>query len=318
MLPKVQSLRPIVPVALLLVAGTLAIVSILPRSWFETPPEPPRPLAVELFEPVSVPLARPTRGMSIGRGGFGTILSAPARRLVPSPSHPILGEPALATEPPVAAQVGGLARLLARLAPMPPSNQLIVTTSEEPAPRFGTIILRDGCLRLAEPGEPLAILPAGTKLYIDAEGFLTAGVIANGAATNPRLGEPAWWPGEDRRQVDSTAVERIRSKCGPGAARLIGPAQSLAASQAAADGAAARNLVSMYGLPWTTALTQVRTCRERLAQNSGIDPLKMIHNPCGSTPPSPVADAGSCPAGTSFAGGLCRTSAGHIRPVPAL
>jgi hypothetical protein len=214
--------------------------------------------------------------------------------------------------------VGGLVRLLARLAPMPPSDQLVVTTAEEPAPYFGTIFLRDGCLRLAEPGEPHVILPAGTKLYIDDEGFLTAGVIANGTATNPRLGEPAWWSGGDRLRVEAAAVERIVAKCGPGAARLIGLAQSVAASQAAADGAAARNLVSMYDLPWTTALTRARACRTRLARNSGIDPAKMLQNPCGSTPPSPVADPSLCPVGTSFIGSLCRTPTGHIRPIPAL
>lgn len=318
MLARPQSLMLIVPVALLVVAGALAILSVLPQEWFKAPPRPPKPLAVELFEPDPTRLARPTRGMSIGHGGFGTILSAPERHLVPSSSQPALDKPTLATEPPIAATVGGLVRLLARLAPMPPSDQLVVTTAEEPASHFGTIILRNGCLRLAEPSEPHAILPAGTKLYIDDEGFLTAGVIANGTATNPRLGEPAWWAGGSRLRVEATAVERIRAKCGPGAAKLIGLAQSVAASQAAADGVAARNLVSMYGIPLTKAFASVRACRVRLAKGSGIDPLKMIQNPCGSAPPSPVADPTSCRAGTRLAGGLCRTPSGHIRPIPAL
>jgi len=318
MLSRVQFVMMLVVVALLATSAGLAVLSMLPRKWFEAPPEPPRPLAVELIEPAATTLTRPTRGMTIGSDGFGTVLSAPERRLDPSPSPLPAGEPTLAAEPPVAAKVAGFVRLLARLAPVPPSNQLVNFSLEEPAPHFGTIILRDGCLKLAEPGEPHAILPAGAKLYIDDEGFLTAGLIANGTATNPRLGEPAWWTGGTRLRVDPAAVARVRSKCGPGAARIIGPGQSVAAGQGAADGAAARNLVNMYGLPWRTALTRVRDCRGRLAQNSGIDPLKMIENPCGSTPPSPVADPRSCPAGTSLRGGLCRTPSGHVRPIPAL
>ncbi len=307
-----------VVVALLAGSAILALLSLLPRQWLEAPPEPPKPLAVELIEPGRTGLARPTRGMSIGRGGFGTILSAPGRLLIPSLSPPAFGEPTLADEPPVAEEVAGLVRLLARLAPMPPSDRLVNFNAEEPSPQFGTIILRDGCLKLAGPGEPHAVLPAGTKLHLDDDGYLTAGIIANGAATNPRLGEPAWWPGEIRLPADATAVARIQAKCGPGAVRIVGLAQSVSASQAAADGAAARNLVDMYGLPWAAALSRVRTCRTRLAQDSGIGPLKMIDNRCGSTPPSPVADPRSCPAGTSLTGGLCRTPTGHIRPVPAL
>ncbi len=318
MLPRVQFIMLLVAVAVLVIAAALAVLSMLPQKWLEAPPERPTPLAVELIEPGRTGLARPTRGMVVGRGGFGTILSAPGRQLVPSSQQPAAGEPTLAAEPPVAAQVAALVRLLARLATVPASKKLIISTLEEPPRHFGTITLRDGCLKLAEAGEPHAILPQGTKLYIDDDGYLTAGVIANGTATNPRLGEPSWWTGGTRLRVDTTAVARIRAKCGPGAARLIGPAQSVAASQAAADGAAARNLVNMYGVPWTTALAQVRNCRKKLAQNSGIDPLKMIENLCGSTPPSPVADPRSCPSGTSFSGGLCRTPAGHIRPIPAL
>lgn len=184
--------------------------------------------------------------------------------------------------------------------------------------RFGTIILRDGCLKLAEPGEPHAILLSGTKLYVDDAGFLTVGVISNGVAISPRVGEPAWWPGETPQQISAAAAARIRAKCGPGTIKIIGFAQSVAASQAAADEIAARNLVNTYGLPWGTALAKTRACRARLTSNNQIKPSKMIESPCGTTPPSPVADPRSCPAGTSLTGGLCRTPAGYIRPVPAL
>jgi hypothetical protein len=255
--------------------------------------------------------------MSIEPGGFGTILSAPGRPLIPSSALPRMGEPSLTGEPAVAAQVEGLVRLLARLSPVAPSDELIVGMPEEPPQYFARIILRNGCLRLDEPGEPHAVLPPGTSLYVDTEGFLSVGV-ANGAETNPRVGELAWWPGGTRIELDANAVAQLRVKCGPGAVQLVGLAQSVSASQAAADGAAARNLVGRYGLPWKTALEKARTCRVRLAQNSQIDPRQMIENACGNTPPSPVADPQTCPAGTSLTGGLCRTPAGHIRPIPQL
>ena len=316
-LARVQSVMLVLIVALLAIATVLAVLSMLPKRWTEAPRELPAPLAVELIEPARLPSTRPAKAMSVGPGGFGTILSAPGRLLVPSPEQPALREPALAADPPVAAQVAGLVRLLSRVAPVPPSDQIVTINLDEPPRDFGTVILRDGCLRVAEAGEPHAIFPAGTWLYIDDAGFLTAGVIANDMATNARLGEPAWWSVMPRR-VDAAALGRIRAKCGPGAVRLIGLPQSVSASQAAADGVAARNLVTMYGLPWTTALPLVRECRARLARNSGIDPLKMIENPCGSTPPSPVANPRSCPPGTSLSGGLCRTPSGHIRPIPVL
>ena len=319
MLMPVQRIVLIAVVALLVASAVLAVLSMLPREWLEGPPEPAEPLAVELIAPDRAAPARPTRGMTVAASGFGTILSAPARSLVPSAFPDPPGAATLTGEPLVAAQAAGLIRLFPRLAPVPPSDELVTFDLVEASPVFGTIILRDGCLKLAEPGEPHAILPAGTKLTIDSEGFLTAGVSANGEATNPRIGEPAWWPEAFRpRAADAAAVARIRATCGPGAVIQIGPAQSLAASQSAADGAAARNIVNMYGLPFTTALTKVRACRIRLGRNSGIDPQRMITNPCGSTPPSPVADQRSCPAGTTLSGGLCRTPEGHIRPIPAL
>lgn len=316
MVSRAHSVMIPLVVSLLAIAAALALFSMLPRKWFNAPPEPLKPLPVELIEPEGIAPAQPTRGMMVGSDGFGTILSAPGRRSGPSPSqaaHP----PRLRVEPPVAARVARLIRLLARLSPVPPSNQLIVVSFEEPPPYFSTIILRGGCLKLAEPGEPHAILPSGARLYVDDEGFLTAGVFANGTASNPRLGELAWWSRGKRTPVDAASIAQIRAKCGPGAIRLIGPAQSVSASKGAADEIAARNLMNRYGLPWATALAKTRACRDRLATNSGIDPAKMIYNPCGSTPPFPVANPGSCPAGTNFAGGLCRTADGHIRPVPA-
>lgn len=316
MVRRTPSAVLLVAVPLLAICTVGAVRAFLLERWAQAPLGPPQPLAVELIEPRGTALARPTRGMSVGRDGFGTVLSAPARRLVPSPTTVLAGGPTLTAEPVVAGQAAKFVRLFARLVPAPPSNDLVVSLLQEPPPRFGTIILRDGCLKLAEPGEPHALFPFGTKLYIDGEGYLTVGVIMNGTATNPRVGEAAWWQGGTQPLVEAGAVARIRAKCGPGAAKPVGLVQSVSASQAAADGYAARDLASMYGLAWPTALAKIRRCRLRLARNSGIDPLRMIGSPCGSTPPSPVDDPRSCPSGTSLSGGLCRTPSGHVRPIP--
>lgn len=309
--------QPLVPVTLLAIAAMLVVLAMLPDRWFEGPPEPPEPIAVDLLEPKRTSTARPTIGMSIGAGGFGTIATAPARRLAPSRQQPATVASTLTGAPAVPQQVSGLVRLLARVTPVVPSRARTLHTLAIPPRQFGRIMLRDGCLRLDEPGEPHVVLPSFARLYIDEDGFLTISAPANSAETNPRIGEPASWEGDDRRPLEAGAAARIRARCGPGAVRLVGHAQSVAAGQAAADGTAARNLVDMYGLPWASALAATRRCRVQLARNGGIDPLKMIETPCGSTPPRRVADPRSCPPGTRFRGGLCRTPEGHVRPVPA-
>lgn len=310
--------KVLVPVALLAIAAALIVLALVPERWWRAPPEPPRPMRIELIEAARSGRAQPTSGMSIGQGGSGTILTAPGRQLVPSGQEPIVEEPMVTVEPPIPAEVAGLVRVLSRLKAELPSNELILTTMEMPPRHFGTIVLREGCLRLAGPGEPHVVLPPMATLYVDNEGYLAVKMPASGAAMNPRVGEPAWWEGHSRRPLAASGVALIRAKCGRGPVRQVGFAQRVTSSQEAADGAAARNIVNTYGLPWTSALAAVRSCRMRLAQNdgSGMDPSKMIENPCGSTPPRPVADPRSCPAGTSFRGGLCRTPEGYIRPIP--
>ena len=230
MLFRVQRVMLWSAIALLGGSAVWILLSLLPGRWLAAPPVPPKPLAVELIVPARTALALPTRGMSIGRGGFGTILSAEARLLDPHSPPSAFGERTRAAEPPVATEVSRFVRLLARLAPSPPSDQLVNFNAEEPSPQFGTIILRDGCLKLAEAGEPHVIVPPGTGLHVDKEGFLTIAIPSNAAATNPRLGEAAWWPGGIRLPIAATSVTRIRAKCGPGAVRVVGPAQSVSAS----------------------------------------------------------------------------------------
>lgn len=316
--------RGAILLALALIAITVALVALaaLPRDWFQPPVKAPRPPPVEFIAPDGATAPTPTKAMSVGPEGFGTILSAPPRELQPTaeligPSPQLFASNA----PAIAPALGGLLRLVARIAPVPPSDQLVNFNPEAPGRDVARIILRDGCLRVAAPGEPHLILPAGTRLYVDEQGFLSLGIVSNSRA-NPRVGELAWWEGFPQPPVSPAVAARIRAQCGPGRVRFLTLAQSVSATQALSDAAAAKTFADRYGAPWRDALRSIQRCRAQMTKNlpsspSGEPPL-LIENMCGSTPPSPVADPRSCPPGTSFSGGLCRTPEGYVRPVPAL
>lgn len=115
----------LIPVALLMMAA--ALYSTLSKEWGRSSPEPPKPLSVDVVEAEPTGKARPTSGMRIGRDGFGTILSAPARH-VTVPEKPPAAEAAMQTaEPPAPSQVAGLVRIVARLTPEPPAKEPTLT-----------------------------------------------------------------------------------------------------------------------------------------------------------------------------------------------
>lgn len=308
--------------ALMGVILVLLALAALPGRWFEPEPKPHQPPSIEFVIPPGATAPIPTKGMSVGLEGFGTILSAPPRRLEPAPGLVGPGPQLFAgNAPAVAPELGRLLRLVTRVAPMTPSEELVVFDAEEAGRDVARIILRDGCLRLSAAGEPHLILPAGTRLYADEEGYLTLGMISNSRA-NPRIGELAWWESYPPPLLSAATATRIRTQCGPGPVRVLPLAQSVSATQALSDASAARNFADRYGVPWADALRSVRRCREQMQKNlpplpSGEPPL-LIENMCGSTPPPPVAHPASCPPGTSLGGGLCRTPEGHVRPVPPL
>ncbi|WP_296221651.1 hypothetical protein [uncultured Sphingomonas sp.] len=202
-----------------------ALYSTLSKEWGRSSPEPPKPLSVDMVEAEPTGKARPTSGMRIGRDGFGTILSAPARH-VTVPEKPPAAEAAMQTaEPPVPSQVAGLVRIVARLTPEPPAKEPTLTL-EMPPRHFATILLRHGCLKLTEPGKPgeaHVVLPPLSKLYVGDDGFLVIGTPASGDE-NPRVGEPAWWEGDSRRPLEAGAVADSRQvrvrPCQAGRARL--------------------------------------------------------------------------------------------------
>lgn len=304
------------------ITAALVALAALPRDWFEPPAKPRQPPAVEFIAPDGATAPAPIKGMSAGPEGFGTILSAPPRKLEPTAELIEPGPQLFASNAPaIAPALGGLLRLVARIAPVPPSDQLVNFNPEAPGRDVGRIILRDGCLRLAAAGEPHVILPAGTRLYVDDQGYLSLGILSDSRA-NPRVGELVSWEAYPQPPLSLAAAARVRTQCGPGPVRFLTIALSVSASQALSDAFAAKNFADRYGVPWVDALRSVQRCRDRMAKNlpplpSGEPPL-LIENMCGSTPPSPVADPASCPPGTSLSGGLCRTPDGYVRPVPAL
>ena len=254
--------------------------------------------------------------MSVGLDGLGTVLDAPPRQYEPTPDPP--RHAPNSGRPGIAPEVAERIKLFARAIPPPDTGELVVTTLEAHPPQFATVILRDGCLRLKQPGEPHAVFAPGTRLYIDDAGYLTIGNPAGHPALDARVGELLWWEGGVTRVADEGTASQLRERCGAGAVKLLGFTRSAAASQAAADGVAAASFDRMYGVGWKAALAYVRQCRERMQRSLGANARPMVFNICGSTPPSPVANRAACPAGTSLSGGLCRTVDGHVRPVPEL
>lgn len=288
-----------------LVAGVVAMLDMrgdLLR-WKDARRPPPRPLDIEF-----VPLPA-------GAGPFLTVERAPAQR--GRATREWLGEgPRLLPEsaPAVAPGLARGLRMVARLGPPgppDPNERLMVFDADERPLVSGRVILRDGCLRLAGAGEPLVVLPAGTRLVRDEGGHVLMVIVQN-SRSNARVGEMARWYDGGNRQVPKAAAERMRQACGPGRIALIGFAQSESLMRLQSDVAAAGNFDRMYGLGFAESLRRVVRCRERSSEPASVG------NPCGSTPPPPVAEQRACPAGTILSGGLCRTSEGFVRPVPDL
>lgn len=220
------------------------------------------------------------------------------------------GEPV--DRPAIDAALGGTIRLIARALPMEVRNEL-VTVEGMPPRHFATILVRDGCLRLDWRDAPLVVLPPGARLVRDRDGDAA---IVYAEAPAAKVGEPIWWEGRTVRLGSDEVLSQLRARCGPGSPVYVGLVQSVAASQAGADRAAARNFAERYGVPPEEALKRVQACRAGIDLGPGGDPSRMIDNPCGMVPPPPVEDPRDCPPGTSLSGGLCRTPEGFVRPIP--
>jgi hypothetical protein len=153
--------------------------------WAEGPPVPR--YLVESLTPRVAGAAPPTKGMTVSRAGFGTVLSAP--RLVvamadrpPPPTDAAVGED-------VARWVRSWVRIVPNPAIDPSAPQMCAW---EGGARRGRIILRDGCLRFqANNGSAgAALLPTNATLFRDKEGYLAIGDPMGPRQFQVRIGEP--------------------------------------------------------------------------------------------------------------------------------
>ena len=186
------------------------------------------------------------------------------------------------------------------------------------------VILRDGCFRLADHGDALALFPLGAKLLVDAQGYLAFGDgLRSGYA---RVGETIEFQGGTGAVTTPALVAPIHAACGPGKVVKVTAMNSAAArdAQARRDAEinALRTLRDSYGLSAGQAERALAFLAERQARQprqilpGGIAappvPPTMIVN----APPPPPGMNRSCPPGSKPSFGLCRTPAGHLRPLP--
>ena len=207
-------------------------------------------------------------------------------RIRPSPMVLLRTPGMLEPSEPVAAD----ARRFVRIFP----QQRLRTGAETSELNIGTIVLRDGCLRLDGPGDrdPLAYFGAESGLKLDAEGLLTI-YNRGGGERSAHVGEWMVLGGGAGREISDPAVlAPIRAACGEGPVVYVGNPQSYAAFRMAfvawkIDALAARERISRE-----EAFARMRACwaredeaeqRARLA-GAGV-PAGPRSPPCDVAPP---------------------------------
>lgn len=283
---------------------------------------------LKAFAPVSLQVPN-IRGVRIEPSGFGTILAAPQSESRPEafPTNTLIAG-LRPTDPDIAPEVRHLNRLLPRVRERPPFAWTELTTLEMPSTVTGTVILRDGCFRLAAPGEPLALLPAHTRAVLDEAGYLILGPPGTARGMAGRVGEEMWWYAPTMRVTNPAVTGPMRRACGPGRMVRVGTG-SEALHRREGDEGTARTLSNMYGMSYDEARSRVAACqtdadRRRIALRShyGEDaarrPNDLAPGPCMMSPPKPVIKASDCPPNTTHRGGLCRNAQGFVVPIPSL
>jgi hypothetical protein len=168
------------------------------------------------------------------------------------------------------------------------------------------IVLHGGCFRASDHGDALVLFPMGANLFIDSAGYL-----AFGAAEAPgyaRVGEKIVTPGTIAEVTAPELVGPINAACGQGKVVAIHGMRSAAADNAQSalsdNAQSLRQLREMYGLSQTGAQAALEACKANFGGGR-----------CMLSPPPPMS-ADQCPSGTKLSFGLCRTPAGHVRPLP--
>lgn len=299
-------------------------------SCSEAEPPPKPPLQAELVAPVAASDQSRTlpEGAKVERSGFGTILSAPPSDYEPpAPPAPLVdGTPPSQNGPVIAPEVAHLIRLLPRVRPQPVTdgNGMMMTLEALPIAR-ATVILRDGCFRLAERGEPLVLFTVGARAFLDRQGYLAVGPTDFPASLSGRVGESLSWEGTIDPVRDPVIAASINRVCGAGRVVRVGLVSSEASQTNIRDASTAREMSDRYGMPYAEARREVRACRtkyhhgwaELRARYGDRDPpTELLPGPCMLSPPSPAPSPAACPDGTTHSGGLCRNARGHVVPIP--
>lgn len=298
------------------------------------PKPPPRVTGRDIDAELITPGSRSSTGRSTPRGariepsGFGTILAAPQSEGKPEPfptNAPIAG--LRAGDPEIAPEIRHLIRLLPRVRERPPVEWTELTTLEMPAIVTGTVILRDGCFRLAGPGELLVLLPAHTRAVLDDAGYLILGPPGTARGMAGRVGETMWWYAPTMRVTNPAVTGPLRRTCRPGQVVRVGTG-SEALHRREGDEGTARTLSNMYGMSYEEARSRVAACqadadrrrvalRDRYGENAARWPNDLAPGPCTGSPPPPVIKASDCPPNTKHSSGLCRNAEGFVVPLPS-
>lgn len=187
------------------------------------------------------------------------------------------------------------------------------------------VVLRDGCFRLADHGDALALFPLGAKLFVDAQGYLAFGDGPRPAYA--RVGETIEFQGGTGAVTTPALVAPILAACGPGKVVKVTAMVSAAArdkqAQRDAEINALRTLRDSYGL----SADQAQRALSFLAEQQARQPRQILPGGIAAPPVPPTMivnapprppDAASpkCPVGSKLSFGLCRTPEGHLRPLP--
>jgi hypothetical protein len=187
------------------------------------------------------------------------------------------------------------------------------------------IILRDGCFRLADHDDALALFPLGAKLFIDSEGYLAFGDKPHPGYA--RVGETMLFPGSLGEVTVPTLVDPLHAACGPGKVLKITAMDSEAARSAQQRVVDEHNALWMLGSSYGLSKDQARRALLFLDKQQAARPPQLMPDGTPIVPPSasmimmapphpPVANQSECPVGTKLSFGMCRTPEGYLRPLP--
>ena len=219
--------------------------------------------------------SRPTKGMTLGSDGYGTVLSAPSREAVSAQPGMIVSIPSGHIAADVTRFLRGLA--VERVSNRPAGG--VATCTMEGLPRYeGKVVLVDGCLRFQQAGkrEPGPVILGTPVVFRDSDGYLAVGLPDAPLQYSLRVGETdgALYGVGCSLDGPRPAPESIRNQCGVDTVMRFGRIERL---------------------PFCSAEALARFEQARRAHAETQDRLRADHEAClarGTAPracPSPIA-----------------------------